>query len=174
MKRTRSFMITAIAILIIGGLVMSSCGRTQSRFRGKDHRQILEVENMQTYIGMSFDKRGSATVKDVTFVATDGYVYTQEFKDVSPYEGAIRWVPATEDDDFIKSRAISRWTGGAVNERLPEDCAEVLGVDVGYKDKSTRVKNLVYKSTDGSIYSREYKEGLVERHLVGWLEVRAK
>jgi len=52
--------------------------------------KYLEIDQ----VGMSFDKRGSRTVKDVTYIAPDGYVYTQEFKDSGLLEGTIRWVPA--------------------------------------------------------------------------------
>lgn len=168
-----------IAVLAIIGMVsiaimLSACGRTTSRLGGKEHRQVLKVENLKQFIGISFDKRGSSTVKDVTFIATDGYVYTQEFKDASPFEGVIRWVPNGQSDDFIQSRSISRWIGGAVNLELPDDCKEVLGVDIGYASEDERTKNVTYLSTDGAIYSKEYREGIVDRNFEGWLEVKAK
>ena len=127
--RTRKSLVTLLTMLAIISLIAISCGRTTSRYLGKYHRQKLEVEKMQKFISLSFDKRGSSTVKDVTYLASDDYVYTREFKDVSPLGGVIRWVPHDQDDSFIQSRAISRWTGGAVNIALPDDCAEVLGVD---------------------------------------------
>ena len=145
-----------------------------SRLGGKDHRQVLKVENFKEFVSISFDKRGNSTVKDVTFLATDGFVYTQEFIDINPFEGVIRWVPYGQGEDFIQSRAISRWTGNAVNLELPDDCARILGVDIGYVSKDERVKNLTYLSTDGKIYSREYREGLIDRKFEGWLEVKAK
>ena len=168
-----------VAVMAIIGMVsismlLFSCGRTASRLGGKDHRQVLKVENFKEFISISFDKRGSSTVKDVTFLATDGFVYTQEFMDVNPFEGVIRWVPNGKGDDFIQSRAISRWTGNAVNLELPEDCARILGVDIGYTSKNERIKNLTYLSKDGAIYSKEYREGLIDRSFEGWLEVKAK
>jgi hypothetical protein len=33
---------------------------------------------------------------------------------------------------------------------------------------------LTYVSTSGAIYSKEYREGLVDRNFEGWLEVKAK
>jgi hypothetical protein len=141
---------------------------------GKWARQTLDVEGMKSFISISFDKRGDSTVKDVTYVAADDYIYTREFKDASPFGGVIRWVPSNHSDSWIQSRAISRWGGGAVNLKLPEDCAQVLGVDVGYTSNDERVKNLYYRSTEGKIFAKEYREGLVNRHLSGWLEVRAK
>jgi hypothetical protein len=168
--------ITAIALIGIISITMIffACGRTASRLGGKEHRQVLKVEHFKEFVSISFDKRGNSTVKDVTFLATDGFVYTREFMDVSPFEGVIRWVPYGKGEDFIQSRAISRWTGDAVNLELPEDCDRILGVDIGYVSKNERVKNLTYVSTSGAIYSKEYREGLVDRNFEGWLEVRAK
>ncbi|OGR15464.1 MAG: hypothetical protein A2277_20715 [Desulfobacterales bacterium RIFOXYA12_FULL_46_15] len=169
----RITVITLIGIISIT-MIFFACGRTVSRLGGKDHRQVLKVENFKEFVSISFDKRGNSTVKDVTFLATDGFVYTQEFIDINPFEGVIRWVPYGQGEDFIQSRAISRWTGNAVNLELPDDCARILGVDIGYVSKDERVKNLTYLSTDGKIYSREYREGLIDRKFEGWLEVKAK
>jgi len=168
--------ITAIALIGIISITMVffACGRTASRLGGKDHRQVLKVEHFKEFVSISFDKRGNSAVKDVTFLATDGFVYTREFMDISPFEGVIRWVPYGKGEDFIQSRAISRWTGDAVNLELPEDCERILGVDIGYVSKNERVKNLTYVSTNGAIYSKEYREGLVDRNFEGWLEVKAK
>jgi len=168
--------ITAIALIGIISITMIffACGRTASRLGGKEHRQVLKVEHFKEFVSISFDKRGNSTVKDVTFLAVDGFVYTQEFMDISPFEGVIRWVPFGKGEDFIRSRAISRWTGDAVNLELPEDCDRILGVDIGYVSKNERVKNLTYVSTNGAIYSKEYREGLVDRNFEGWLEVKAK
>lgn len=168
---SRTLTITLLTLSCL--LTLGACGRTPSRLGGEGMRQILEVEGMQEFISLSFDRRGDSTVKDVTFRATDGYVYTVEFKDVSPLEGRIRWVKHDESESFIQSRAISRWTGTAVNLRMPEDCQKILGVDVTYESGEERRKNLTYLATDGRILSREYREGLVDRHFSGWLEVRA-
>lgn len=161
------YLLTALVFLSLG----TGCGRTPSRYMGKDHRQVLQVEHMDQFISMSFDKNGSSTVKDVTFRAADGYVYTQEFKDVSPLEGTIRWVPAGQGDSLIQSRAISRWTGTPTNLALPEDCDKILGVDIGYESAGERVKNLTYLAKDGRIMAKEYREGLIDRNFGGWLEV---
>ena len=161
-----------LSTLVLCLLLLAACGRTASRIGGRGARQVLEIPG--EFLSISFDKRGSSTVKDVTFLAPDGFVYTQEFKDVSPLEGVIRWVPHGTGSDFIQSRRFSRWTGGAVNLELPEDCAQVLAVDIGYSEKNERVKNVTYRSTDGAIYSREYREGLIDRNFEGWLEIRSK
>jgi hypothetical protein len=152
-------------------LIITACGRTPSRYLGKDHRQKLEIPDMQEFISLSFDKRGSSTVKDVTFKSVDGYIYTKEFKDISPLEGVIRWIPYGKGDDFIQSRTLSRWFGDVVELELPEDCSEVIGVDIGYSSKNERVKNLTYRSNKNEIFSKEYREGIIDRHLEGWIEV---
>lgn len=168
--------ITAITLIGIISITMLffACGRTVSRLGGKEHRQVLKVENFKEFVSISFDKRDNSTVKDITFLAKDGFIYTQEFMDINPFEGVIRWVPYGKGEDFIQSRAISRWTGNAVNLELPEDCEKILGVDVGYVSKNERVKNLTYLSTDGVIFSKEYREGLIDRNFEGWLEIKAK
>ena len=170
MQLQRACLWCCVAIAIMA----SGCGRTTSRYLGKEHRQVLEIQNMTRFINVSFDKRGSSTVKDVTFEATDGYVYTQEFKDVSPLEGVIRWVPHDEEASYVQSRALSRWGGDAVNAQLPDDCAAVLCVDIGYASDDERVKNLCYRTTDGLILTREYRDGLIDRNLVGWMEIKGE
>ena len=116
-------MIKRFAAVLALLLALAACGRSPSRYLGQGFRQVLEVENLQEFISLSFDRRGDSTVKDVTFRASDGYVYTTEFKDFSPLKGTIRWVPAEEPDSLVQSRGLSRWTGRPVNLRLPEDCA---------------------------------------------------
>ncbi len=164
----------AAAISLIAMLALAGCGwgRTPSRYLGKDHRQVVEVKHMKKLLNISFDKRGDETVKDITYEATDGYVYTHEYKDSGMWEGAIRWVPANHDASTVRSRAISRWFGTPVELRLPEDCKEVLGATVTYASKSERVKNLLYRSTDGNIYAKEYRDGMLDRHLEGWMEIK--
>lgn len=175
MKKIKGLSVLVILIVVS----ICACGRTPSRLLGKEHRQILEIEGLKNnsteyIISVSFDKRGGSTVKDVTYLAKDGFYYTKEFKDVSPLEGSIRWVPHDADDSFIQSRALSRLTRKAVNLRLPEDFVKIVNVDIGYKSKDERVKNLVYINNEGLLLSKEYQEGFIDRHLSGWLEVKAK
>jgi len=171
MAKSRFGIWLVVAVLFVCFLALA-CGRTPSRIMGKDHRQVLKVKHMKEFISLSYDFRESSTVKDVTYLADDGYVYTQEFKDISPLEGVIRWVPSDHDDSLIQTRAISRWTGKPVNLRLPEDCQKVLGVDITYTDKTERSKMLTYVAKDGRVLSREYPEGLISRHFAGWLEIK--
>jgi len=167
-------------IIILAGLwliwFLYFSGRTPSRLLGEWVAQVLTVDNMTPdgFISLSFDKRGTSTVKDLTFLATDGYVYTKEYKDLSPFEGVIRWVPHGEETSFIQSRAISRWTGWAVNLQIPEGCEKILGVDIWYSATNERVKNLTCKKTDGKIISKEYREWFIDRFFEGYLEIKAK
>jgi hypothetical protein len=163
--------VAAIGLVCLKFFMFS--GRSPSRFLGQGFRQTLAVENMQEFIDVDFLPVDGSTIKDVTFKAKDGYVYTKEFKDVSPLEGVIRWVPADESSSMIQSRAISRWTGAVVDLRLPEDCAFVKGVKICAVSKNERVKNLVYISKDGKVLSKEYREGLLDRNFGGWLEIKA-
>ncbi|MCP4713562.1 MAG: hypothetical protein GY868_00475 [Deltaproteobacteria bacterium] len=170
-QRCISMVLTVVLLLLTG-----ACGRTPSRYLGKDHRQVLEIEGfeIENFIDISFDKRGSATVKDITFKAADSYVYTVEFRDFSPFEGTIRWIPHHEDNSLIQSRRFSRITGRPVNLKLPEDCKEIMAVDITYEKGDERTKNLTYLSSNGKILSKEYREGFIDRHFGGWLEVKGK
>lgn len=164
------------ALLLASATATVGCGRSPSRWVGKSARQVLTVDGLKTenFIDISFDRRGSSTVKDVTFLAEDGYVYTVEYRDANPLEGTIRWVPHTQDDSLIQSRALSRAFGGAVDLKLPADCKKILGVDVTFAGGDERVKNLTYLAEDGRILSKEYREGLIDRHMEGWLEIRGR
>ena len=164
----------AAALVAFALAALSGCGRTRSRYLGKSQAQTLEIPNMRKFISVSFYLDGGATVKDVTFEAADGYVYTQEFRDATPREGVIRWVPADHSESLLRSRALSRWTGKPVNMRLPGDCKQVLGVSVSVESKDVRVKNLTYLSADDAIYSKEYREGVINKRLGGWLKIVPK
>ncbi len=163
-----------IFAIIFVWITATGCGRTPSRYFGQGQRQVIEVKNMKRFINVSFAKHSSSTIKNITFEGTDGYIYTQEFKDISPLEGTIRWVSHKESSSLIQSRSISRWLGTVVNLRLPKDCHQVLGVDVTPVSKKERVKNLTYRTIDGKILSKEYREGFISRNLGGWLEIKAK
>lgn len=174
MKRiglTVGVMVVLFVVILIWYFVTHS-GRTASRLLGRSAAQKVTVPNMpdvQSFIGASFDKRGDKTAKDLTFLSTDGYVYTIEFLDRNVREGAIRWVPHDESKSLVRSRALTRWVGGAVNYKLPKDCVKILDVDVSYDSKSRRVKNLVFLSSDGGIWTKEYREGLLNTE--GWMKI---
>jgi hypothetical protein len=71
--------ITPVAIIGIISIPMIffACGRTASRLGGKEHRQVLKVEHFKEFISIRFDKRGNSTVKDVSFLVTDGFIFVQ-------------------------------------------------------------------------------------------------
>jgi len=143
---------------------------------GEGARQIIKVPNMAPsgFISISFDKRGKSTVKDITFKATDGYIYTKEYRDMNPFEGIIRWVPYGEGSDFVQSRGLSRWVGDIVNLEIHKKCKQVLGVDITYNDKNERTKNLTCTTVEGKVLSKEYREGMLDRHFSGYLEIRGE
>ena len=171
MKKKIVIGIILVIVISLGGLYFFyGLGRTPSRMLGKSHRQVLTVSGK--FISISFDKNANSTVKDITFLASDGFLYTQEFKDFSPLEGIIRWVPYGTGSDFIRSRALSRWIGDVVNLELPEDFQKMFGVDVGYSASNERVKNVTYLSKEGRILSKEYRDGIIDRHMEGWLEIK--
>ena len=179
MKPTWKHYSIAIMILIFSGFVIKFLyfsGRSASRLLGKSARQTLRIKNMAPngFISISFDKRGKNTVKDVTFKATDGYIYTLEFMDMNPFGGTIRWVPYGEGSDFVQSRSLSRWLGDVVNLEIPKNCNKILGVDISYAEKDERTKNLTCLTSDGIILSKEYREGIIDRHFEGYLEIEPK
>lgn len=174
---TRRLIMVGVAIAAIGAIVIMVLfiagywGRSPSRVMGRGARQVIGVPNMKEFVSLSMYKDGPDTVKDVTFLATDDYLYTAEFRDRSLTDfGTIRWVPADHSSSLIRSRAISRWTSIPVNLKLPEDCAEVLQVVV-VEEEDGRVKNLIYKTFEGDILGKEYRDGFLERNFAGWLEV---
>ena len=135
MKPTWKHYSIAIIILIFAGFVIKFLyfsGRSASRLLGKNARQTLRIKNMAPngFISISFDKRGKNTVKDVTFKANDGYIYTLEYMDMNPFGGTIRWVPYGEGSDIVQSRSLSRWFGDVVNLEIPKKCNKILGVIV--------------------------------------------
>lgn len=178
--RTRAL---SIVLLGICGLLILGCGRSVSRTLGKDHAQELELENVQQFISMSLRKDASCsggdlsfsdTVKDITYIAKDGYMYTQEFTDAGILEGIIRWVPADENEDTLRTRVFSRWTGEPVNVKLPPNFKQAFSVTVHQTGDNETVKDLTYLSPDGEIYDKEYRDGLVDRHFEGWIKIKVK
>ncbi len=166
-----------ISIIALGWIYFTKfAGRSSSRLLGVDYAQVLKVDNVNAnkFISVSFTKQGDSTVKDVTFEGTDSFIYTQEFKDLSPLEGVIRWVPYGSSASMIQSRAISRWTGGAIELVLPENCDKVLNIDIGYASNNERVKNVTCQITDGSLISKEYREGFIDRNFSGYLKIQSK
>ncbi len=148
------------------------CGRTSSRYFGKEYRQTLDIHDCEKIYSVSFDHRAGSTVKDVTYLSTDGYCYTQEFVDNSVLEGRIKWVPANTPESVLQSRTLSRYGFGDVCLHLPDDFKEMVNIDITYDSGSERVKNVVYVNTEGKIMAKEYREGFFDRKFCGWLEVK--
>ncbi|MGN7611426.1 hypothetical protein ACQZV8_04985 [Magnetococcales bacterium HHB-1] len=178
-KKTKWIAIGVIGFVIVAFAIkfLYFSGRSSSRLAGKNFRQVIKVKNLPdaaSVLSISFDKRGTETVKDVTFRAKDGYLYTKEFKDWSPLEGVIRWVPHGEGNDLIQSRALSRWVGDVVNLELPKDFKKLVNVDISYAADNVRTKNLVYLNVKGHLMAKEYREGLLNRHFGGYLEIQPR
>jgi len=172
MKNKRLPSIAAITLILATSTLSGCFGRTPSRYLGEGARQVITVGDMKQFIGLSYDYRDGSTVKDVTYLATDGYIYTREFKDISPLDGSIRWVPFGQGSSSWQSRSLSRWTGVPVDLELPKECQKVLSVDVTYAGSGERTKNLTFLAADGKILSKEYREGVIDRNFEGWLEIR--
>lgn len=154
-------------------------GRTSSRYLGKSYRQVITLENAVEIIDVAFqpDSRATdaSTTKLITYKALDSYLYTEEFKDVSPLTGAIRWLPYGSKDyspSWYRSRTFTRTLGGVVNYELPEDCASIISVSTLPEADGKFVKNLVYRAKSGNVLSKEYRDGFVDRLFEGWLEVK--
>lgn len=164
---------SATLLLCIMTLVLttSACGRSASRALGKSAPQVLEVKDMAPdgFISLSMRNEGDATIKDVTFRATDGEIYTQEFRDWHMLQGRIHWVASSHMGSLIRSRSITRVFGGSVDLSVPDDCVQVLQVLV-----QSGTKDLVYRNKDGMILSKEYRDGMGGRFAEGWLEVKSK
>ncbi len=161
----------ATLLLLCITLVLPSCGRTASRIVGKSAAQVLKVDHMAPggFINLSMYADGSSHIKDVTYRALDGDVYTQEFRDWHMLQGRIHWVSADKWGSLIRTRAITRVVGGSVDLPVPDDCDKILGVDV-----EPGTKNLVYLAKDGRILAKEYRDGMGERFAEGWLEIQGK
>ncbi|NTW14705.1 MAG: hypothetical protein HGA31_06820 [Candidatus Moranbacteria bacterium] len=170
--KNRRFSFSAIFALFLSMSMLSGCGRKVSRIFGEGARQVITVSDMRQFISLSYDYRDGSNVKDITYLATDGNIYTREYKDASLLDGAIRWVPYGQGSSLWQSRSITRVFGGAVNLELPKECQKVLGVDITYAGKGERTKNLTFLTADGKILSKEYREGAMDRNFEGWLEVR--
>lgn len=170
--RSNRFSLFTIIALFLAVSSISGCGRSPSRYLGENARQVISIGDMKQFISLSYDYRDGSNVKDVTYLAKDGYIYTREFKDISPLDGSIRWVPYGRGASFWQSRSLSRWTGIPVDLELPKECQKVLGVDVAYAGNGKRNKNLTFLTADGRILSKEYREGAIDRNFEGWLEIK--
>jgi hypothetical protein len=182
MKTSTKLIIVLVLIIVIGiagwwFYFTNFTGQEASRYLGKSYRQVIEVKNAVQILSIDFqsDTLGVRS-KLITYKALDGYVYSEEYKNLSPLEGTIRWVPKGESEyspSWYRGRTFSRLFGVTVNLELPDDCDKVMSVaSVKDYEKGGYIKNLVYRSKDGHIFSKEYRDGLIDRNLEGWLEVK--
>lgn len=151
-------------------------GRTASRYMGPSARQVIKIPEVQAMAGninMWYDEDNKATIKDITYCSTDGYYYSAEFRDISPFEGVIRWVPYEQGSDIIQSRKLSRWGVDVVNLKVPKNFQTMYGVSFVSKG-GERVKNLTYHGKDGKVLAKEYREGIVDRFLSGYIQIKGE
>lgn len=167
-----------IGLVFVGALALwlflQFGGRTPSRYMGQSARQVIKIPEIQAMVGninMWFDKDNDATIKDITYCSKDGYYYSAEFRDISPFEGVIRWVPYKQGSDIIQSRKLSRWGIDVVNLKVPKNFQTMYGVSM-LSIHGERVKNLSYYGKNGKVMAKEYREGLVDRLLSGYVEVK--
>ena len=175
MKKVKIFIVLALLCALTFWLFLEFGGRTASRYLGQSASQEIEIPEMQAMVGninMWFDEANKATIKDITYCSKDGYYYSAEFRDMSPFEGRIRWVPYEQGSDLIQSRKFSRWGMDVVNLKVPKNFLRMYGVSIVAKG-GERVKNLTYYSEEGKILVKEYREGIVDRFLSGYLEVKS-
>lgn len=187
MKTSTKIIIGLVVLLIVAGggwwiYFTNFTGRTASRYLGKEYRQRIELDNAVEVVSVAFqgsDDR-SNTTKLITYKALDGYIYTEEYRDLSPLTGAARWLPYGNKEyapSWYRSRRFTRVFGGVIDYELPQDCATVMSVSA-IKDpdpnKTAYIKNLVYRSTSGTVLSKEYRDGFIDRAFEGWLEVKVR
>jgi hypothetical protein len=162
------------ACALVFWLFLKFGGRTPSRYLGASARQVITIPKMKALAGnvnMWFDEEHGATIKDITYCAEDGYYYTAEYRDISPFEGVIRWVPFDEGSDLIQSRKFSRFGVDVVNLKVPQGFRAMYGVSIVSRS-GERIKNLTYYSDQGTILAKEYREGIVDRFMSGYIEVK--
>lgn len=173
MKYIKIFIVLTLFCALTFWLFLEFGGRTASRYLGQSASQKIEIPEMQAMVGninMWFDEANNATIKDITYCSEDGYYYSAEFRDMSPFEGRIRWVPFEQGSDLIQSRKLSRLGVDVVNLKVPKNFLRMYGVSIVSKD-GERMKNLTYYSKEGRILVKEYREGIVDRFLSGYIEV---
>ena len=82
------------ALIVVGGLSACYQGRDVSRITGKP-TQVKLPEDLGCYediISISFHKSDNGeTLKDVTYLATDGRVHSREYNDWGVFQGEIIW-----------------------------------------------------------------------------------
>jgi hypothetical protein len=82
------------ALIVVGGLSACYQGRDISRITGKPtHIKLPEdLASYEDIISIAFHKGDSGeTLKDVTYIATDGKIHSREYNDWGVFQGEIIW-----------------------------------------------------------------------------------
>lgn len=88
-----------VSALLFGGVAACYQGRDISRLTGRATRITLprDLASYDDIITISFHKNSSGeTIKDITYISTDGTVHSKEFNDWGVFQGEIVWELAGE------------------------------------------------------------------------------
>ncbi len=83
-----------VTVLLVGGLTACYQGRRVSRWTGQAVHVELpdDLAEYEDIINISFHKnQDGETIKDITYLSTDGTVHSQEFNDWGILQGEIIW-----------------------------------------------------------------------------------
>lgn len=83
-----------VSLLLFGGITACYQGRDFSRWTGVAQKVDLpdDLRSYDDIITVSFHKNGSGeTLKDITYISTDGKLRSREYKDWGLLEGEIIW-----------------------------------------------------------------------------------
>lgn len=89
------FLLGILFTVIMGGGI-SACyqGRDIARFTGRPvHIELPEdIRSYDDIVSISFHKNSSGeTLKDITYIGTDGLLHSKEYKDWGIFQGEIIW-----------------------------------------------------------------------------------
>ena len=83
-----------VTVMLLGGVSACYQGRDISRLTGRAVRVPLpdDLTSYNKIISVSFHKNSDGeTIKDVTYIGTDGLLHSKEYKDWGMLEGEIIW-----------------------------------------------------------------------------------
>ncbi|MBF0274205.1 MAG: hypothetical protein HQK84_03125 [Nitrospinae bacterium] len=170
--KTKAGVIVGIILLICLTFiyVMNFTGRSVSRFTGGLVEHKVNLPNCAEFIGVIFQKDGNSTIKVVTCRGFDGYYYTEEFRDMSPLEGRIKWIPPEDSQgaSWMQKRTLSRWLGTEVKVKLPKDFYAFAGPVSTVPKGSGNVKNVTYWTKEGNLKTKEYVDWSIFEGVIQW------
>ncbi|MBN1580524.1 MAG: hypothetical protein JXA89_07455 [Anaerolineae bacterium] len=82
------------ALIVVGGLSACYQGRDVSRITGKPTLIKLpdDLASYEDILTISFHKNDKGeTIKDLTYIATDGKLHSREYNDWGIFQGEIIW-----------------------------------------------------------------------------------